>query len=123
MPTTSREAVATYLLGRASAPRQQHELSSDAVERLDAQAAALVLLAEFVRSLPEDDHRLLMLATLAVRNGEFVPGPGAAHAVSQFAGTSPEACSAFLDNLVRTARDDALMRARAHGHLPPDRPR
>jgi hypothetical protein len=90
---------------------------------MEKHAQALELLAELVRALPEDDERLLMLTTLAVRHGQFVPGPAAEHALTQFAGASREACDAFLDNLVRTARDDALARAREHGHLPPERPR
>jgi hypothetical protein len=81
------------------------------------------LLAEFVRSLTDTNPGLLTLATLVVRDGEFVPGPGAEHAVSQFRGTSAEACDAFLDSLLRTARDDALIRAREQGRLPPQRPR
>jgi len=69
------------------------------------------------------DERLLMLGTLAVRNGLFAAGAGTEHALSQFERTSREACDAFLTNLVHIARDDALTRARAHGHLPPQHPR
>jgi hypothetical protein len=75
-------------------------------------------LAAFVRSLPESDDRLLLLGTLAVRNGQLVPGGASQHALLTFVGTSPEACDAFLTNLVRIACDDALARARAHGVLP-----
>jgi hypothetical protein len=91
------------------------------VERLHKHAHALELLAELVRSLPEKDERLLMLATLAARDCQFVPSTE--HALSQFADTSREARAAFLDNLVCIARDDALARARADGHLPPERQR
>jgi len=121
MPTP-REPFFVYLLVRAAVLRRRRDVTSGAVERLQKHAQALELLAEFVRSLPEDDERLLMLATLAVRDGQFVPGPATEHALSQFADTSGEACDAFLDNLVRIARDDGLARARAHGHLPPQRP-
>jgi len=71
-------------------------------------AQALELLAELVRSLPDDDERMLVLSTLAVRGGQFAPGPGTEHALSQFEATSRGACDAFLTNLVRIARDDAI---------------
>jgi len=83
----------------------------------------LDLLAEVVQDLPEDDERLMVLETLAVRDGQFVPGAATEHALTQFASTSREACDAFLTMLVRVARDDAIARARTHGHLPPQRPR
>jgi hypothetical protein len=123
MPTPTNEPFIAYLLVHAAVLRRRRDVTSGAVERLHKHAQALELLAELVRSLPEDDERLLMLATLAVRDGQFVPGPATEHALSQFADTSREAGDVFLDNLVRTARDDALARARAHGHLPPERPR
>lgn len=83
---------------------------------------ALRLLADFVRGLPEDDERLLTLGTLAVRGNQFAPEPGTEHALRQFAGSTPEACDVFLTQLSRVARDDALLRARQHGFLPPQRP-
>ncbi len=94
-----------------------------AAERLDAHTVALELLADVVRDLPEDDERLLILVTLAVRHGQFAPGPAADHALTRFAGTSREVCDTFLTTLVHVARDDALGRARDHGVLPPKRPR
>jgi hypothetical protein len=100
-----------------------HQTAPAAVAPLAEHAHALELLAEVVRDLPEDDERLQMLVTLAVRNGQFVPGPAADHALTRFAGTSREACDAFLTTLVHAARDDALERARDHGILPPKRPR
>jgi hypothetical protein len=123
MHNPTREPFVAYLLVHAATLRRRREVASGAIERLEQHAQALELLAAFVRSQPADDERLLTLATLAVRDGQFVPGPATEHALSQFADTSREACDAFLDNLVRTARDDALARARAHGHLPPERPR
>ena len=123
MPVPTREPFLAYLLVHARLLRHRRDVTSGAAERLEKRAQALELLAEIMRALPEDDERLLTLATLAVRDGRFVPGPAAEHALSQFGGTSREACNAFLDNLVRTARDDALARARAQGLLPPERPR
>jgi hypothetical protein len=73
--------------------------------------------------LPESDERLLLLETLAVRAGQFVPGGTTRQAIATFMGSSPEACTTFLSTLTRSARDDALARARAHGLLPPWRPR
>ncbi len=81
------------------------------------------LLADLIRTLPDDDERLLMLSTLAVRDDQFVPGASTVHALSRFAGTSREACDRFLTSLVQVARDDAVGRAREHGLLPPRRPR
>ncbi len=46
-----------------------------AAERQEAYAQALELLAELVRSLPEDDERFLILGTLAVPNGQFAQAP------------------------------------------------
>jgi hypothetical protein len=123
MSTPTHEVVANYLIRRASARRTWSENASGTVEQLYRNAESLEALAEFVRNLADTNPRLLTLATLAVRDSEFVPGPGTEHALSQFGGTSAEACDAFLDSLVRTARDDALIRAREHGHLPPERPR
>jgi hypothetical protein len=85
--------------------------------------AAAAPLAEVVRDLPEDDERLQLLVTLAVRHGQFVPGPAADHSLTRFAGTSRDVCDTFLTTLVHVARDDALGRARDHGVLPPKRPR
>ena len=73
--------------------------------------------------LPEDGERLLVLASLAVRNSQFVPCPAAEHAMTQFAATSIETCDVSSPALVQIARDDAIARARAHGRLPPERPR
>ncbi len=123
MHSPTREPLVAYLLVHAAMLRRRSDVGAGAIERLEKHAQALELLAAFVRSLPAEDERLLMLATLAVRDGQFVPGPATEHALSQFADTSPEACDACLENLVRTARDDAIARARAHGHLPPERPR
>jgi hypothetical protein len=108
---------ATMLRGRLAAPAAAAPLAAH------AHAHALELLADVVRDLPEDDERLQSLVTLAVRHGQFAPGPGADHALTRFAGTSREVCDTFLTTLVHVARDDALGRARDHGVLPPKRPR
>jgi hypothetical protein len=121
MARPSREPLTAYLVAHArllaqpSAPRV-------AAENLAEHARALLLLADFVRALPEDDERLLTLGTLAVRESQFVPGPATEHALNQFTGDTTEACDAFLTLLGRVARDDALARARQHGFLPPQRP-
>jgi hypothetical protein len=106
---------ATMLRGYPAAPA--------AAAPLVGRAHALELLADVVRDLPEDDERLQLLVTLAVRHGQFAPGPAADHALTRFAGTSREVCDTFLTTLVHVARDDALGRARDHGVLPPKRPR
>jgi hypothetical protein len=123
MTINAREPFLIYLRAHATILRKRRATPPAAAEHLEAHAHALELLADFVLTLPEDDERLLMLATLAVRNGLFVAGAGTEHALNQFDRTSREACDAFLTNLVRIARDDALTSARAHGHLPPQRPR
>ena len=76
-----------------------------------------------MRDLPEDDERLHMLVTLAVRHGQFAPGPAADHALTRFTGASRAVCDTFLSTLVHVARNDALGRALDHGILPPKRPR
>jgi hypothetical protein len=123
MAIPSTEPIPDYLFGRAALLRRQRGAAPGAAERLEVHAHALELLAALVRGLPEDDERLLMLLTLAVREGQFTPGAATEHALSQFDGTSREACESFLTNLVRIARDDAFARARDQGHLPPERPR
>ena len=90
-----------------------------ATERLEQHACALERLADYAGLLTEDDERLLMLGTLAVRGGEFTPGPVTEHALSQFTGTTTEECATFLTELSQIARDDALARAREFGFLPP----
>jgi uncharacterized protein YbjT (DUF2867 family) len=100
----------------------QESAASAAADELAQHAHALQRLAEFVRGLAEDDERLLTLGTLAVRDRRFVPGPGTEHALTQFSGDTREQCDAFLTQLSRVARDDALARARQHGFLPPQRP-
>ena len=111
-----------YLLVHAAMLRGHQEAPATAAA-LAEHTQALELLADVVRHLPEDDERLLMLMTLTVRHGQCVFGPVADHAITRFAGTSPEVCDTFLTTLVRAAREDALGRARDHGVLPPRRPR
>jgi|SRR5579859_1813143 len=91
-------------------------------QRRELHARALDSLALLVRGLPGDDDRLRALSTLAFRDGYFAPGAGVEHALREFTDSSSEGCEAFLTQLVRVARDDALARARAAGHLPYTRP-
>ena len=118
-----RTPLIAYLLVHVSLLRSRRDAVSAAAERLAEHALALELLAEVVRDLPEDDERLQMLVTLAVRHGQFAPGPAADHALTRFTGASRAVCDTFLTTLVHVARDDALGRARDHGVLPPKRPR
>ena len=123
MATSARYPFIAYLLVHASLLRRRRDAAPAVAASLVEHARALELLADVVRDLPEDDERLLMLVTLAVRRGQFAPGPAADHALTRFAGTSREVCDIFLTTLVHIARDDALGRARDHGVLPPKRPR
>ena len=120
MAIPTRDPVVRYLLLHATMLDRPGMRA--AAERLDAHARALEFLANYVRELPEDDERLLRLGTLAVRGGEFLPGPASEHALSQFMGASVDECATFLSRLSHIARDDALARAREFGFLPP-RPR
>ena len=122
MATSARDPFIAYLLVHATMLRG-HQAAPAAAALLAEHVNALELLVDVVRDLPEDDERLLMLVTLAVRRGQFAPGPAADHALTRFAGTSREVCDIFLTTLVHIARDDALGRARDHGVLPPKRPR
>ena len=122
MATPARDPFIAYLLVHATMLRG-HQVAPAAAALLAEHVNALELLADVVRDLPEDDERLLMLVTLAVRHGKFAPGPAADHALTRFAGTSRAVCDTFLTTLVHVARDDALGRARDHGVLPRKRPR
>ena len=119
MAIPTRDPVVRYLLLHATTLRIP---GTRPAERLDQHARAIKLLADYVRGLAEDDERLLQLATLAVRGGEFLPGPAAKHALGQFTGATVDECATFLSQLSHIARDDALARAREFGFLPP-RPR
>jgi hypothetical protein len=103
MATPTRAPVVRYLLTHATSHR------------------ALEQQAVYVSGLPEDDERLLVIATLAIRDGEFVPGPATGHALGQFTGALAGDCDAFITRLSHIARDDALARAREFGFLPPRR--
>jgi hypothetical protein len=120
MAIPTRDPVVRYLLLHATMLRRPGMRA--AAEHLDEHARAIELLANYVRGLAEDDERLLQLGTLAVRGGEFLPGPATEHALSQFAGATVDECATFLSRLSHIARDDALARAREFGFLPP-RPR
>jgi hypothetical protein len=121
MTPSARDPLAAYLLVQAGLLRRR-DLPPVVAARAREHAQHLTDLAAFVRSLPESDERLLLLGTLAVRNGQLVPGGATQHALLTFVGSSPEACDALLSKLVHIARDDALARARAHGALPQRRP-
>jgi hypothetical protein len=102
MAIPTREPFLAFLLTHAATLRRQRATAPAAAERLAAHAQALELLADVVQDLPEDDERLLLLETLAVRDGQFVPGAATGHALTQFARTSREACDAFLTTLYRS---------------------
>jgi hypothetical protein len=107
MATPARDPFIAYLLVLATRLRRSHV--APAVAALLAEHVnALELLADVVRDLPQDDERLLLLVTLAVRHGQFAPGRAADHALTQFAGASRAVCDTFLTTLVQVARDDAL---------------
>jgi hypothetical protein len=122
MTPRARDPFIAYLLVHATMLRG-HQVAPAAAARLAAHINALELLIDVVRDLPADDERLLMLATLAVRHGQFTPGPATDHALTRFIGASRAVCDTFLTTLVYVARDDALGRARDHGILPPKGPR
>jgi hypothetical protein len=113
-----RDPFIAYLLVHATMLRG-HQPAPAAAALLAEHVNALELLVDVVRDLPEDDERLLMLVSLAVRHGQFVPGPATDHALTRFAGASRAVCDAFLTTLVHIALDDALARARDYRVLPP----
>jgi hypothetical protein len=122
MATPKRDPFLAYLLVHATMLRG-YQPAPAAAAFLAEHVNALELLVDVVRDLTEDDERLQMLATLAVRHGQFVPGPAADHAITRFTGASRKVCDAFLTTLVHIALDDAIKRARDHGALPPRPPR
>jgi hypothetical protein len=121
MAPSTREPLLNYLLIHAGMLRRSGTPRA-AEDQLAEHARALEMLADFVRGLAEDDERLLTLSSLAVRAGQFAPGPGTEHALTQFSGHSLQECDAFLSLLSRIARDDAIANARQRGYLPPQRP-
>jgi hypothetical protein len=110
MSSSDREPILRYLATHAAMLGREHAAALAEPDHPDKYARALALLGELVRGLPEDDERLLSLATLGVRDGQFNPGPATQHALGQFVGSSVAECDAFLTRLVQVARDDALAR-------------
>jgi hypothetical protein len=106
MATGTRESIISYLVTHAATLHPE----------------PIRLLVAHLRRLADDDERLLTLGTLAVRGGQFAPGPGTHHALTQFTGSTIEDCERFLSMLSRVARDDALAHARQRGFLPRQRP-
>jgi hypothetical protein len=117
MAIPTRAPFIRYLLAHAAVLRLPGTRQA-AAESLDQHACALELLANHVRGLAEDDERLLLIGTLAVRGGELLPGPATEHALSRFTGASAEECDGSSHSSA-TLRDDALNRAREFGFLPP----
>jgi hypothetical protein len=115
MPIAARESLAGYLLVRA---RQRAGWPFARPLPATEHVRALEVLAAFVLTLPETDERLLTLGALAVRDGRFMPGGATRHALDRLRLGSVAACDRFLSDLVRIARDDALVRAKAAGVLP-----
>ena len=72
--TPPRDPFIAYLLVHATMLRG-HQAAPASAALLAEHVNALELLADVVRDLPEDDERLQMLVTLAVRHGQFAPGP------------------------------------------------
>jgi hypothetical protein len=68
-----REAFVTYLLDTPAQSREPNARARGFSFAVDT-ARSLELLANLVLSLPEDDERLQMLASLTVREHRFTPG-------------------------------------------------
>ena len=111
MAIPTRDPVVRYLLLHATMLRPP---GTRAAERLDQHARAIAILANFVRGVAEDDERLVRLGTLAVRGGEFMPGPATEDALSQFTGATVDECATFLSRLSDIARDNTRARAASH---------
>src|SRR5437879_2266695 len=75
MATPARDPLIAYLRVHATMLRG-HQVAPATAALLAEHVNALELLVDVVRDLPEDDERLLMLVTLAVRHGQFTPWPG-----------------------------------------------
>jgi hypothetical protein len=121
MTPSGRDPLPAYLLVQARLPRSRElppVLVAHAVDRQRCRRAWPPSCA----ACPESTSGCCCWAPSPPGNGEFVPGGATQHALLTLVGTSPEACEAFLTNLVRSARDDTLARARAHGVLPRRRP-
>ena len=103
--------------------RRKRTIAPASAERLEKHAEALELLADLVRDLPEDDERLLLLGTLAVRNGQFVPGPAAGARLDAICRRVRRGMQRFPNHPCRDRTRRRHRAGPAHGHLPPERPR
>ena len=82
-------------------------------------ADGLTELAQFVLDLPVDDERVRELATLAVREGVFMPFPEGDRLISRFRFDDPgQESERFLTELAAATRREAVDFAREHGALP-----
>jgi hypothetical protein len=113
MSSSDREPILRYLATHAAMLGREHAAALAEPGHPDKYVRALALLGELVRGLPEDDERLLSLATLGVRDGQFNPGPATQHALGQFVGSSVAECDAFLTRLECRSRATTLWHGRA----------
>lgn len=121
MPVVSDyRAIVNYLLEQA-AWREQKAVEYPDDSRNAQSVACLRSLAAYVRGRTEDDEVLSELATLAVRDGMFMPFTEGAWLISRFGyDFSTEDYAGFLASLTTVTRREAIAFAREHGALPDD---
>jgi hypothetical protein len=113
-----RESVAAFSEATAAWRRRKAE-EYDRDERNLRTAAALEDLAVHVRSLADDDERLVELHRLASSGDEFQPDQRVLYELGRFRFHHPEAgLDSFLDTLVELALADRNEMGHFGGRLP-----
>lgn len=113
MSAQAKEAIADRILGIAEWRKERaHQdmlgLGPEAAQRSNRSAAGLRELADFVRSLPDDDARVADLKRLAFSGMVFDPGALLLNELGRFRFHDPETTtSQFLAFMVSLAEQDA----------------
>ena len=114
------KAIVNYLLAQAEW-REQKAVEYPDDNRNAQSAACLRSLAAYILGRTGDDKALRELATLAVRDGMFMPFTEGAWLISRFGfDFSNEDNAGFLASLTAVTRREAIAFAREHGAIPDD---
>ena len=116
---TVKAAMAEYLL-RVAAWRRAKAEEYDRDLRNLRSAAAIEELADFIRTLPDSDVRLIRLGQLGMEGETFFPGQQASYEIGRFRFFDEAGeVDAFLSAVVDLAERDAGEHGRFGGTLPP----
>ena len=116
---TAKAAMGEYLL-RVAAWRRAKAEEYDRDLRNLRSAAAIEELADFIRTLPDSDARLIRLGQLGMEGETFFPGQQASYEIGRFRFFDEAGeVDAFLSAVVDLAERDAGEHGRFGGTLPP----